>query len=154
MKYIIITGLLIFLTFTSYVHAVNSVTSVPEGCDLLGVVHVSPNGRSLDAQAKREIDMLIPALGKRCKDRLIMIEGGYASSRHTEYVTKSMHIAMKVEQYLREKNAVKSDLFIAPMDDKLLSGGKSIVRIVLYPNNFAIEKVDFRRDLTDRMNGK
>jgi hypothetical protein len=150
---IIITGLLIFLAFTSNVHAVNSVTYVPEGCDLLGVVHVSPNVRSLDAQAKRELDMLIPVLRKRCKDRFIRIEGGYASSRHTEYVTKSMNIAMKVEQYLREKNAVKSGLFIAPMDDKLLSGG-SIVRIVLYPNNFATEKVDINRNLTDKMDGK
>lgn len=148
------TGLLMFLTLTSYVHAVNSVTYVPEGCRLLGIVHVNPNGRALDAQAKREIDTLIPVLGKHFKDGLIRIEGGYASSRRTEYVTKSMHIAMKVEKYLRERNAVKSDLFIATMDDKLLSDGKSIVRIVLYPNNFAMEKVDIQRDLTDRMDGK
>jgi hypothetical protein len=127
---------------------------VPTGCELLGVVHVSPKGNVLDVQAKREIDALAPTLRKRCKDGLIRIEGGYASPRRTEYLTKSMHIAMKVEQYLRERNAVKSNLFIAAMDDKLLSVGKSIVRIVLYPNNFALEKVDFRRDLTDKMDGK
>lgn len=150
----IIAALLVLFVFISHVYAVDNLKSVPAGCDLLGVVHVSPKGDVLDVQAKRDIDTLVPALRKRCKDRLIRIEGGYASSRRTEYVTKSMHIAMKVEKYLRERNAVKSDLFIATMDDKLLSDGKSIVRIVLYPNNFAMEKVDIQRDLTDRMDGK
>lgn len=148
MKRLTFNTLLMFLAFASHVSAVEGIRSVPEGCDLVGVVHVNPKGKKVDGQARRELNELIPRLRKLCKDKLIRIEGAYASAKsNDDYVKQSMYIAKEVMQYLRKRNAVENDLFIAAMDDKLVSDGKSVVRIVLYPNNYALEQVDCQREI-------
>lgn len=141
-------GVLIFASIIQNAFAKDVTTGIPPGTEFVGLIQFHSNGYNLDTRARYEIYSLIPKLRKLAKGKIVRIEGHFDSCKNKdEYTLKSLYLAKEVEHYLRVQEGLQFDLYIAAMDDKIYQDNSKIVRIVLYPKEFTVEKIQISRKI-------
>lgn len=146
--------ILLSLISASIAAAKEDAGSVPTGCKIIGLVHFYTNDYKIVGHTKREIDALVPKLKKLGKRKLVKIEGRWAyDNNREEYIVNSFYLAKEVRLYLLMKHHLRLDLYIGAMDDKILSGNRHVVRIVLYPNELSEEIIDSTSDMAGQNTG-
>ncbi len=139
MKRFRIVCFMIFMGWSALSYAQESNQSLPDGCELVGEIHLRTGNLKTDGRAMHSLDALVPKLITLGKGKVVRIEGYFApSNSKDEKVKKSMNLAKEVEQYLRTKyNKLGLDLYIAAQDDTVDKGKRQSVRILLYAKDFS-----------------
>ena len=144
-----IRRILLLTAVFSVIGATAAVAAPPTGIteEAIGKVVFQRTPPAVDRAIRKEIDRIAARLKKISGRKAIKLEGDFsAATNEEEYCNKSMFMAKEVQRYLHDQH-VKLESFVATrkFTAPAKADGNNVVRVLLIPNSFSVEKIHYDR---------